>query len=404
MNKSLLCKYSIAIVLMCLALQSSSQNNFHYSAELDAVRSEGFYQIPLTPEVISKLQAGFADIRIVNAADKQIPYLLKTDRPLFSEARFISMPIISYKKETDKQTHVVIENKTKATLSELVLIIKNADASRTISLSGSDDKKQWFVIKENIFLNNLFTTADDRFVQALAFPPSKYAFFKIIIHGENVLPVNISNVGVYEQGLINGKFISVPAPIIFQKDSSDNYSYATLRFNEPYLIDRLELQVSGNKFFKRRIDIYSNDDLINAQKPLYISSNEPMVFPVAVRTNQLLIKVQNDDNPPLKITAASAFQLNRYLAAWLDSGTNYRIVFGDSLALPPRYDLEFFKDSIRSILPLTYKKIEKNKGSDKKSDNSFFEDKKWMWLIIILVLTVLLFFTVRMVKEVNRKQ
>ena len=402
MNKKLSKLFSV-IIFIFLAFNSTAQNNFKYSAELDTINASGFYQILLLPEVVSKLQPNFADIRIINTERKQIPYLLQTDKPVFRRDYFTEMPIISTKKEADKQTHVVIENKAGRAINELILIIKNADASRSITLSGSDDKKQWYVIKENIFLNNLFTTTDDRFVQVLSFPSSKYVFFKIIIHGENVLPVNIISAGVYGQNLINGKFILVPAPAISQKDSSDGFSYVTLQFNDTYAVDRLELQVNGSKFFKRRIQIYNKDEVLDGSKDAFVASSEPAVFLMSLKAGKLLLKIQNGDNPPLKITAASAFQLNRYLLAWLEKNIDYKIVFSDSLATLPHYDLEFFKDSIRSMVPLTYASIQKN-NIDQKQNNIASDNKKWMWLIIIVVLIGLLFFTYRITKEINNKQ
>jgi len=67
-------------------------------------RSRVFTKINLLPVLAARLQPGMPDIRITDAEGKQVPYILKSDVPAFSENRFKALPILSNKKEADKQT------------------------------------------------------------------------------------------------------------------------------------------------------------------------------------------------------------------------------------------------------------------------------------------------------------
>jgi hypothetical protein len=404
MNQNRLNKLYILSAALLLCLQSTAQKGFLYKASLDTVPQQGFYQIVLRPPLAARLQPGLQDIRIADAAGKQVPYILKSDIPSFSESRFRAFPILSNKKEADRQTHVVIENNSGQPLSELLLVIKNTDANRTATLSGSDDSQHWYVIKENIVLNHFFTTEGDHFIQALDFPASGYRYFKIILNGKDLLPVNIVRAGVYEQSFINGKYMPLSPPRLLQKDSGDKYSYVFLRFDDDYFIDRLELHITGPRFYKRTLSIYAGHIGSALETGEYtIRPDTPAVFPVGVKTNHLLLKIQNDDNPPLQVSTAAAFQLNKYLFTWLEKGKAYTLLFGDSSAIAPVYDLAYFKDSIgNTIESLAYGKTEYNKREPALAPAP--KRSRWaIWAALAAVSIVLLLLTAKMTRQINQR-
>jgi len=262
------------------------------------------------------------------------------------------------------------------------------------------------VIEENIVLNHFFTTEGDRFVQALDFPNSRYKYFKIILNGKDLLPVNIVRAGIYEQTFINGKYIPLPAPRLLQKDSGDKYSYIFLRFDDDYFIDRLELQVTGPRFYKRVLQVYTGS--IGSAEELgeyTLRPDTPAIFPVSIKTNHLLLKIQNDDNPPLHVSAAAAFQLNKYLFTWLEKGKTYTLLFGDSTAIAPVYDLQYFKDSIGQTPALiAYGKTAHNKRDENQARAPTKNSRFLIWVALGGVSIVLLLLTAKMARQINLRE
>jgi hypothetical protein len=395
----------IAVIIgACLCMQVRAQQAFQYKAGMDTVPQDGFYQVNLVPSIIASMQPAMADIRILDNTGKQVPYILKSDLPAFRENKFTGLPIISNKMEADKQVHVVIENTGKRLLNELVLVIKNTDANRMATLSGSDDNKNWYIIKENIYLNNFFSATAGTFIQALVFPNSNYAFFKITINGKNILPVNVVKAGIYEETFINGKYLPLPNPVLLQKDSGNQYSYIFIQFNSNYFIDRFELQVKGSRFYKRNMVVYGGSAAQPVELASYtLTTDAPAIYGIAAKTNHLLLKIRNDDNPPLQITNIAAFQLNRYLLTYLNKGTSYHLVWGDSGAPAPSYDLEAFKDSIgNNATVIGYGSIQKN--NIPLQQQPIASNNKWLiWLAIAIVIIVLLALTYKLTKEVNKR-
>lgn len=403
MRKNLLYKFFLFCSSIFQVVNCQAQSSFQYKSILSEIKSTGLYKIVLPPAIVAKSKNELNDIRILNDKGNQVPYVLKSDKPEFQEKSFIEFPILGIKREADKQTHIIIQNKTIKTVNELLLVIKNTDAERTVTLSGSDDQKQWFVIKEHISLSNVFIREQDRFVQSLNFPTSSYNFFELIINGKDLLPVNVVKVGVYEDVLRNGGFVSIPDPTIIQKDSSDKLSYISLILNESYLVNKLQLHVQGPKFFRRQITIHTDETFNYSLYNYVLSSGVNASYNINIKAKKILLIIDNQDNPPVILQSVKAYQLNKYLLAYLEPAIKYELVFGDSTANAPKYDLEFFKDSLNNtaseVLIGPINKIDVEKNILKKAGN---KSMLILWIIIVAVLTLLLILTFRMTKEVAK--
>ncbi len=389
------------VVLLTLLLQPVWAQQFRYKAPLGPAANAGFYKITLPPQIVAHCKTNLADIRIKDAKGNAVPYIVKTDAPVFQEAAFIELPIISNQKDSDKQTHIVVRNQPNQPLDYLLLMIKNTDARRLVSLSGSDDNQRWFAIKENISLESYFTNKGS-FVQSLSFPPTNYQFFQVTILGKDVMPVNIIKCGIYKENFFEGRYVALPAPHIDQRDSSDNNSYVSLTFDQPYQIDKIDWGVTGPKYYKRTVAISVPGT--NAA-PFFTSftSGGATGLPLGVRTAELLLVVNNQDNPPLRLRAVHAWQLNRYLLAYLEPGNAYHLFFSDSTVLPPKYDLAFFADSISkavttinvgSIVPVSAETPLQQKSSTARTIG--------LWIVIVCVLALLLRLTLQLTKEVPK--
>src|SRR5258708_28424257 len=70
-------RWSLVVSMVFLALGSSAQGVFTWRAPLDSIVSDGFYQIRLTPEIVAKCRADFADVRILGPDGRFVSYVLK---------------------------------------------------------------------------------------------------------------------------------------------------------------------------------------------------------------------------------------------------------------------------------------------------------------------------------------
>jgi hypothetical protein len=397
------------VFVLCIGLAYSglsfSQGQYPFTAFIEKTNKTGAHRIDLTPEIISRAMRNLADIRIIDENKTQVPYIIRSELPVFRENNFLELKIASVKKAADKQTHIEIENPTARITSALFLVVRNNEAYRTVSISGSDDRSGWYVIRENVPLNRISSASADRYIQVLEFPKSSYRYFDITINGKNLLPVNIIKVGTYEDLLRSGKFMINPSPVLNQKDSG-KYSYIYTRFKNAYRTDELEIRLSGARYFQRSCTIVEKQrGLEVARQNVVLRSDNANRFTTYFKSSELELIIENEDNPPLRVDSIRSFQLNQYLFAYLDSAKTYQLGFGDSLLKAPVYDINYFKDSlINNVIVAGTGEIKSNNISSPEVGHkkSVFGETQ-LWLVIGAVLLFLLYLTVRMAKEVNKK-
>jgi uncharacterized membrane protein len=340
-------KIIVVFFLLSLSANSIAQQGFAYRSELDTVRQTGLYKITLVPDLLAKCKADLSDLRIIDSAGNAVPYVEKSDLPVFTRENFTPFPILSDTKLVDSNTEVVIANGSPGNISSLLLVLKNASVSRSAVLSGSDDRKKWFVIREHIGLQEAGSDTGDHFVQSISFPSSNYRFFKLILEDKGLLPVNILAAGISSQSFTIGKYVGVPFPALVQKDSSNKHSYISLQYRDLYRIDKIDLLVQGPQLFKRNARIYERtkegDRLVGETT---LSRGNTSFAIAAVKTDSLLVDIDNGDNKPLRVQAVQTAQLNQYLLVWLQAGSGYSLLAGKGDAQAPEYDLKYFVDSL----------------------------------------------------------
>lgn len=369
-----------------------------YKSELPPVKNEGFYRIMLTPAMIAKSLPGLPDIRLNDNKGNPVPYVLKTESPVSVTRQFIEFPVASTKKGTDQLTHVTLKNTGGHNVSELLLHVRNTVANRTISLSGSNDSLQWFIIKENVPVEGYYHEKD-LFIQSVQLPLTAYKYYEIIVNGKNLLPVDIFKAGVNEEHFGNGNYQQLPSTAIHQR-TKEKITYVDINLNDRYQVDQLSIKISKPKYFKREVNVYNDNDLLGS---FPISSGSPVMIPVRFKSNKVRLEIDNQDNPALTIDSILAFQLTRSLISYLDKGINYTISFGDSSAKPPNYDMAAFSDSAgRSIIELNPGAVQQS-GSPAVSGNDKKNSKLLLWIITGIILVILLLITLKMTKEVNKR-
>lgn len=394
---------SVFCPVMLAGLCSVAQSRFAYRTALGPVSQTGFYTIPLPPRLVASCSTqNLFDLRIEEDGGGAVPYILQTDLPAVTAGSFTSYPILSNAKR-DSSTELVISNEGGGPISSLLFVIKNASATRTAILSGSDNRQEWFVIDEAIALEQSGTQSGDRFIQAVFFPLSRYRYFKLILRDKGLLPLNILQAGAYKNLSYAGKYISVPVRTTRQTDSTDHTTYLRILFDNPYKTDKLTIGVKRPTLYKRSMEILAKE------QGNYIPAGEGELNPgkhsflFAAKTAELLVKIYNGDNPPLQIDSVAVFQVNQQLVAQLEKDKKYFILTGNAAAVKPDYDLAFFTDSISSQRPeIAVGPVVKNPvpaAAQPGTGNS----KLLLWLIIGTVLLILLVLTVRMSKEIGKR-
>jgi len=393
-------KYAfIALAIICSST-ALAQKAFKYGTELEKIPTPGFYKISLRPDVLSKTRPDLADVRIVDEDDRQVPFIFGSSLPAVNHVSLL--PQMDGPSVADTISSYIVGNKEGYSLNQLVLQLRNTDVKRTLNLSGSDDSKKWYAIKENMPLEPPASAGKNgTYEQLLNFPFSTYRYFRIDINGNRKLPVEIASIRLYEWRSVQPSYTQLPAATITQRDS-DRVTYIILKFKNPYQINKLLLHLGGAKFYNREVSAFDgkHDQLFNDA----INSSKPAELKLSVKTDKIYLEINNHDNPPLKLTGVDGWQLDQTLISYLEGGKKYRLLFGDEKAVAPDYDLRFFTDTVaqQSVKTVNYSGVLANTlDQQKPASNSI---PSWvLWAAIAAAAIILLTLTLKMTGEVNKR-
>lgn len=409
---------SIGLVAANIAIAQ----DFNWKASVKPVTESGFYAIPLSADIVAKLeQESLSDIRIISD-NKEIPYVLKfkpivKDQPSFMFMGIERMP------ERDKKTEIIIStDSNRERLDGFLLIIKNTSAKKYFSLSGSYDRQKWFAVKPSFEFDpakalKLPKRTEIQF--AIDFPESDYNYYKLIVNDSVSEPLFISGVGrVITSTNSNNEFTAVPDPVFSPvKSLNPKQSVFKIDFKEPYLVKKWEFWAKSPAFFLRDVSLAKQVKRINKRGKeeldyevlenfkLASGKDQEKIFDNAVKEKTLCLIVQNDDNPALQFRQIKAYQQNCYLVSYLEKEKNYELRFGNAKVGEPRYDISYFSDKITdSLASLPVQNIQPVQVAPVSVSKTIFSDKKWIWAGLVLIVGLLSFISFRMIKEMSGKK
>lgn len=397
--------YFLLIAFSLKALPVWAQGTYKYRADIKKIDSSGVYKIELKHDLTAKSLENLNDIRLLDHNGKYVAYALSKDLLKKNSGSFVEFPEVSLNAVPDTATSYIADNQERLNISNLWIRLKNTAVNRSVNLSGSDDLKKWFAIKEDIQLEEAGSGKKPDYEQLLSFPTSNYRYLRIQINGKNKSPVKILRSGIYISSEYRPEFEALPFVKFEQKDSS-KVSHIFIHFDEPYQVNKLHLEVSSPKYYSRRIvvnDIKNKN--IEQVCDSNLSSSGSQDILLSTKASNLRIDIYNGDDNPLKVKLITASQLKQFAVSYLESGNEYNILTGDSSAKEVNYDLSFLKYCSPNQLPLiVHSAVYKNPVYSISKQTAGHDYTLLIWIAIIAALLLLSILTWRMVREINLNQ
>jgi hypothetical protein len=391
---------------------SAQTEGYKFYVPLDTVKKSGFYNIEVTPELSAHVKTDYSDIRIINKNNKWVPHMLHT--PWYEQISLVAHDQQFSIIENSKISTGILIGGVQTRLSNIGLIITNTAAERFCTLSGSDDKKNWFVINDSIVLKPIPSENGSENTLRIDFPPTNYRFYRVVIHNNNKDPFNIKGVVEYSNVEILSPLRKVnnnPATTIQQKDSG-KISYIKISQQQPYHFDNISLQLSGVRYYNRKVDLYiPYSDKHTFANPggllqtFTVSNNSTLQLKIPLtKASVFYLLINNEDNLPLTVGAVKTTCRNHYITAYLDSGNNYSLIMDNENAVMANYDLSGLNNKISDSIPsLQFGKI--TAFPETVMPVKTEKNNNWMlWVTIAAALLILLFFTSKMLKEVDKRK
>lgn len=405
----------ILIVLLTILSWSLQGQNFGYKVNVDSVLESGYSNILLSPEITSKMNAPFFDIRLYDAKKNEVPYLFHQEQRTNEQDLFVEYKIIEKQHfKNHYYTRLVIQNPNKTKINNIVLRIKNADVRKRLKLNASYDNKNWYVLKDNYYYNSIVSENNTSEIRVLNFPLSDYTYYELLIKDYFDNPINILQAGYYNRVVENGKY-SILKKIIYTSTEIKKETIIAIPTKGNY-VDQISFEIDASKYYLREAEVYVLRDSKRKNQTTrkeetistfnLVSNSRNTLFLDNIKEDTLFIRIKNNDDAPLKINNINLFQLNKYLTAELTANQSYHLLFSDKNAQKPNYDLKYFADSIpTNIKVIGTGGVEKISNSETaKTTSGFSLEKYWLWIVIIVVAALLFYMSVSLVKENRRKR
>jgi hypothetical protein len=425
-------KLYILSIIFCATFAKAHSQNFTSKAKVDAVQKSDYYKINLNSTITGIAQNNFTDLRLFDNDGVEIPYLLKKEKETTSTDQYRSFNFTQVKNENGLQI-VTVQNPNEITLSALELRMANADANRQISISGSNDAQDWFVVKDKFYFTNAGKDNSSEIYRVVEFPQTKYAYYKIEIVNKNKDALFIRSIGQTVNSTTQNALQTITNFTYKIIDSSDKNTYIFCKAFPANSINRINFFITEPSMYLRKCRLIKNEVAVddermqeeneslhssykqnkqaieNVIRDFEINSNQNGVMPCAdiiglEKTDSFTIIIENKNDAPLQIKSIVAQQIPSNIIAKLEPNKTYYLYFGDATIEAPQYDLQYFE----SKLPIEIAAIKTGdviaKTIKTKDEYNGKKDTYIVWIGLAIISAILLYLTNNMMKKMKEEK
>jgi len=240
------------------------------------------------------------------------------------------------------------------------------------------------------------------------FPMAKYTYYRVSIPKK----VKIDHVYLYQETVVKGVKTSYKHQTKVTQDAKNTVVFVDLEHRVP--ISQINLSIDSDENYYRQLKIASLIDSTKTAKGwrknyrhiysgvLSSLEKQAIVFP-EVLSEYLKITINNRDNQPLTIGKTTLTGEKYRLIAQFPKNTTqnqYSLVYGNSKAKKPSYDIKFFKDAIpEKLTPLITGSEVSLTAIENKTQSSFLDKEKLLWAVLIFIVLLLGKFTFKMLQK-----
>lgn len=401
--------YSIFLLIFAFQIGWTQK----YSGNINPVSESGLNQISLSPEVRSATQNNTNNLRIFDGKNNEVPYIIFSKKWANSEVQ--DFKILSKSAIPNSSTSIIIDNQNALKINHLILEIANTEVDKKYNISGSNDNQQWFSLVNNQSITNLSQEGKTSVEREFTFPLNNYKYLKFTFLDKNSLPINVLAASLEKNVTAPSEKIELQG--FSQKithDKKNKQTKISIVFDHPQVIDQINFTISSPNFYLRNASILINKTRIykkreeNYQESVsnfQLNSKFNNKFDVpSFFTKEFIIEIDNEDNPNLEIQKIGLFQNPENLLADLKSNEKYTIKIEPNLPAPV-YDLaqsgiNFDKNYPTATITNLKSDISKD-NSD--TQQSFWQTPLFMWICIVFAVLIIGYFSVSMIKDMNKE-
>ncbi|MFD1061720.1 DUF3999 family protein [Winogradskyella litorisediminis] len=385
--------------------------DYNYKQDLQKP-TETWHTIILPNSVFGKAKSNLADLRIYGITAEsdtiEAPYILKVNSKKV-ENKSIPFKIFNQSK-TDEGFYYTFQTDGEDLINQIKLKFGIENFDWRVKLEGSQNQNEWFNILDDYRILSIKTVNTDYSFTTLSFNSAKYRYYRLFINSAKkpkLIRASISKNQILE-GVYDNHTIAKSSNQINKKNKT---SVLDISLDARLPISSMEISVANDFDYYRPFKLeYISDSLKTEKGVKYtyrtlargtLNSIEKNNFNFeTVLSKALRLTIYNTDNQPLNIQSVKVKGYKHQLVSRFTEDANYSLVYGNSKARLPRYDIKTFENNIpKQLSNLTLGNIKVIKKSDTENSSSLFESKYWLWAIMLIVILILGGFTLKMISK-----
>jgi len=396
-------------LLVSFAVNAQDYSTYKYQRKLEGIGSQ-WHSVIIPNEVFDKINTDFSDVRIIGVQATgdtiEAPYVLKVFADTYSFEP-VNFNLINQVKN-GKGYYYTFEIPDHQFVNYMDLDFNKSNFDWVVSLEGSQNQEEWFTLLdksrvisiENDFSNYKYTT--------LKFDKAKFNYFRLFI--PTTTNPKLGNVKVKKNTFEKGKY-RTPKIVYQQIEDSKNGTNTEIiiELESKLPISSVIINVLDSIDYYRPLLIqYAIDSVKNNSgwHPVYstiyattLSSITKREFKFAnTPMKKLKLIINNGDSEPLNYELTNLRGDVHQLAVRFNEKASYYLIYGNKEAYMPNYDVSRFKINIPTNLsPLDIgDEVELLK---EETGVGFIKNDLWLWAIMIFVIFILGWFSIKMMKE-----
>ena len=350
------------LVLLMLPMASfgvSIPAAWHYSQDIQTT-APGLQKVRLPVETLSAAQPSLSDLRLFDAAGKEISFLI--DSPAPEPSRRLSLERMTMTMENKK---TVITGTVPAAMAAhgfeaVMLFTSTDDFLKSVTLEASRDGRMWTTLLRQA---PIFKQAGDVASSTLHFAKGSWSYLRISLDDSETPPLRIAGVGLETPGRPINDLVELE-PEILEVASDAHKTEVSLRLPfEGLPVDSLRLDVPETTF-RRSVRLSSRvfsagefRENVIAQGSVYrVTLGSQRMEELSMLIGQFVsgpfvtLTIDNGDSPPLTLKHLWVRTVPRDLIFDAPAGGVFQLYSGNPKAPPRSYDLADLRGSLAKAI------------------------------------------------------
>lgn len=346
------CAFALATLLSAQTSLSFEPNEWRETQALN-IPTPGLTRVNLPAATLDAARPALEDLRIVDPAGNQVPYLI--DRPAPEAELTVLAKEFRGMIETGA-TRLVLKTGTSAPIASVTLETPASRFVKAVDVEGSRDGASW---KKLAAGEVIFQLPNGATKLRVSFPEGAWEFLRLTIDDRRSEPVPFTGAHVHRPRA------TMPAeafPITIKSRDENlgvtrldvdlgaaNLTLASLRIetNQPLFTRSVTLAVPeiGDDGIRER----TIADAVIYCANVNGKSEACLDIPIELQiyTRELFVLIRNEDSPPLSIDAVRADRRLVCLTFFANQSGRYSLLSGNSQCAVPRYDLSALSEQLK---------------------------------------------------------